>query len=44
MMRAKLDVDLALVETNKSRRVRATGRAEGAPLAPMASPEPILPD
>jgi glycosyltransferase involved in cell wall biosynthesis len=44
MMRAKLDVDFALVEANKKRRVRATGRVETAPLAPIATPEPILPD
>src|ERR1700687_1722435 len=40
MMRAKLDVDFALVEVSKRRRVRS----EAAPLAPIASPEPILPD
>jgi glycosyltransferase involved in cell wall biosynthesis len=44
MMRAKLDVDLALVEANKKRRVRARDRAETAPLAQIVSPEPILPD
>jgi glycosyltransferase involved in cell wall biosynthesis len=44
MMRAKLDVDLALVVANKKRRVRTNDRAETAPLASIASPEPILPD
>jgi glycosyltransferase involved in cell wall biosynthesis len=44
MMRSKLDVDLALVEASRNRHVRVQGRAETAPLAPIASPEPILPD
>jgi len=44
MMRAKLDVDLALVEASRKRRVRVQVRAETAPLAPIVSPEPILPD
>src|SRR5206468_3501128 len=37
MMRSKLDVDLALVEASRQRRVRVQGRAETAPLAPIAS-------
>jgi glycosyltransferase involved in cell wall biosynthesis len=40
MMRAKLDVDLALVEANKKRAVQA----ESPVLAPIAEPEPILRD
>src|SRR4029077_9782343 len=44
MMRSKLDVDLGLVEASRKRRVRVPERAETAPLAPIASPEPILPD
>jgi glycosyltransferase involved in cell wall biosynthesis len=44
MMRAKLDVDLALVEANKKRRVRVPKRDGAETLAPIASPEPILPD
>ncbi len=44
MMRAKLDVDLALVEASRKPRVRVQVRAETAPLAPIVSPEPILPD
>ena len=44
MMRAKLDVDLALVEANKQRRIRVPKRDAEETLAPIASPEPILPD
>ena len=42
MMRAKLDVDLALVEANKTRSPRVPNRAEAPALASIASPEPIL--
>ena len=44
MMRAKLDVDLALVEASQKRRASARDRVESATLAPIATPEPILPD
>jgi glycosyltransferase involved in cell wall biosynthesis len=44
MMRAKLDVDLALVEESSRRRVRLSEPAEPAELAPIADPEPILRD
>ena len=44
MMRAKLDVDLALVEANKTRRVRSRDRVASAELAPIATPEPVLRD
>src|SRR4029077_16610325 len=44
MMRAKLDVDLALVDASRKRHVRINPRAENTPLAPIAHPEPILPD
>jgi glycosyltransferase involved in cell wall biosynthesis len=44
MMRAKLDVDLALVEASRKHRIPSSERAEAADLATIASPEPILPD
>jgi len=44
MMRAKLDVDLALVEANRKRRSRVAKRDVAETLAPIANPEPILPD
>jgi len=44
MMYAKLDVDLALVEANKNRRVRVPKHDVADTLPPIASPEPILPD
>jgi len=44
MMRAKLDVDLALVEASKKRRVRSQIAATPAELAPIAASEAILHD
>ena len=44
MMRAKLDVDLALVEANRKRRSRVAKRDVTETLTPIANPEPILPD
>jgi glycosyltransferase involved in cell wall biosynthesis len=44
MMRAKLDVDLALVQAGKKRRVRSQPDLEPTQLAPIASPEPVLRD
>jgi glycosyltransferase involved in cell wall biosynthesis len=44
MMRSKLDVDLALVKAARKRGVPCTDRVGPNDLAPIASPEPILPD
>ena len=44
MMRAKLDVDLALVEAGGKGRSRAPDSAPTPPLASIAAPEPILRD
>ena len=44
MMRAKLDVDLALVEASKKRSIAIEPRVEAPELASLASPEPILRD
>jgi L-malate glycosyltransferase len=44
MMRAKLDVDVTLVDASRKRRVQINQRVENTPLAPIAHPEPILPD
>ena len=44
MMRAKLDVDLALVEAGRKRGARVTNQDTPPALAPIASPEPILRD
>ena len=43
MMRAKLDVDLALVEATRKRRVSAPESADETAIAPIGAPEPILP-
>lgn len=43
MMRAKLDVDLALVEATRKRRVSTTECADETAIAPIGAPEPILP-
>jgi hypothetical protein len=42
MMRAKLDVDLGLVEASKKHRIRSKSDPEPE-LATIASPEPVLP-
>jgi hypothetical protein len=44
MMRAKLDVDLALVQESRKPSFHREARVETAALAPIADPEPILPD
>jgi glycosyltransferase involved in cell wall biosynthesis len=44
MMRAKLDVDLGLVEASRKRRARAAGPETTAPVTPIPRPEPILRD
>jgi glycosyltransferase involved in cell wall biosynthesis len=44
MMRAKLDVDLTLVESGRKRLGRVPKRDVTESLAPIANPEPILPD
>jgi glycosyltransferase involved in cell wall biosynthesis len=44
MMRAKLDVDLALVRETRKRTSRGTERVTPAPLAPIADPQPVLRD
>jgi glycosyltransferase involved in cell wall biosynthesis len=44
MMRAKLDVDLALVEASRKRHARVDRDLESATLAPIATPEPVLHD
>ena len=44
MMRAKLDVDLALVEATRKRVARTRATAETDELAPIADPEPALRD
>jgi len=44
MMRAKLDVDLALVEASKARARGGQPRAEADPVAPIAHAEPLLRD
>jgi len=43
MMRAKLDVDLALVEATRKRRVSSIECANETEIAPIGAPEPILP-
>jgi glycosyltransferase involved in cell wall biosynthesis len=44
MMRAKLDVDLALVQESRKRVVPGMERVPPATLAPIADPQPILRD
>jgi glycosyltransferase involved in cell wall biosynthesis len=44
MMRAKLDVDLALVKETRKRVAPGSERVAPAPLAPIADPQPILRD
>ena len=44
MMRAKLDVDLALVEASRKHRIPSSECAVPADLASIANPEPILRD
>jgi len=44
MMRAKLDVDLALIKASRRPQVREQARAQTAALSPIAEPEPVLRD
>jgi glycosyltransferase involved in cell wall biosynthesis len=44
MMRAKLDVDLALIKPKKRRALPASERPTLTSLAPVANVEPVLPD